>query len=58
MKLLYITSVLQILNGARKMREANSEDPSYKDKYNAALPYLKSLHYQKIKIMNLTLMNC
>lgn len=31
------------LKWGEKMREANSEDPSYKEKYQAALPYLEEL---------------
>lgn len=31
------------LKWGEKMRSANSEDPAYKEKYNAALPYLEEL---------------
>jgi tetratricopeptide (TPR) repeat protein len=37
------------LKWGEKMREANSEDPAYKDKYNAALPYLEELTTSKDK---------
>lgn len=37
------------LKWGEKMREANSEDPAYKDKYNAALPYLEELTASKDK---------
>lgn len=37
------------LKWGEKMREANSEDPAYKDKYTAALPYLEELTSSKDK---------
>ncbi len=37
------------LKWGEKMREANSEDPAYKDKYSAALPYLEELTSSKDK---------
>lgn len=37
------------LKWGEKMRETNSEDPSYKDKYKAALPYLEELTSSKDK---------
>ncbi|NOS83898.1 MAG: hypothetical protein HOP31_02060 [Ignavibacteria bacterium] len=37
------------LKWGEKMRETNSEDPSYKDKYTAALPYLEELTASKDK---------
>lgn len=37
------------LKWGEKMREANSEDASYKDKYKAALPYLEELTSSKDK---------
>lgn len=37
------------LKWGEKMREANSEDPTYKDKYTAALPYLEELTTSKDK---------
>ena len=37
------------LKWGEKMRETNSEDPAYKDKYTAALPYLEELTSSKDK---------
>ncbi|KXK43183.1 MAG: tetratricopeptide domain-containing protein [Chlorobi bacterium OLB5] len=37
------------LKWGEKMREANSEDPAYKEKYQAALPYLEELTGSKDK---------
>lgn len=37
------------LKWGEKMRETNSDDPSYKDKYKAALPYLEELTSSKDK---------
>ncbi len=37
------------LKWGEKMRETNSEDPTYKDKYSAALPFLEELTLSKDK---------
>ena len=47
--IIYDISVANLKWG-EKMREANSDDPAYKSKYEAALPYLKNLPVRKTKI--------
>lgn len=42
------------LKWGEKMREANSEDPAYKEKYNNALPYLEELTGSKDKDNQIT----
>lgn len=42
------------LKWGEKMREANSEDPAYKEKYNNALPYLEELSGSKDKDNQIT----
>jgi tetratricopeptide (TPR) repeat protein len=42
------------LKWGEKLREANSEDPAYKDKYTAALPYLEDLTSSKDKDNQIT----